>query len=114
MSIEPSRLKSGEVLLSHNHIALLEGLAALPKGSAPSYRAWIEASLPFIARYYHYPSRWNLLRGCHSISAAYVEKRRSGSSVQCSITATGRQIVQGEIPTQIRGMGPYQPRSHPV
>lgn len=107
---EEPRLRSGEVLLSHNHIALLEGLASLPRGEAPSYRAWIDVSLAFISRYYWYPSRWNLLRGCHSISPTWVEKRKSGRAVECRLTKTGRNIVEGRIPAAVRGQGRYHPR----
>jgi hypothetical protein len=104
------RLKSGEVLLSHNHAALLEGLASLPDATAPSLRAWIQAAWPFMSEYHYYPSSSNLLRGCHSISRELVEKEKRGASIRCTLTATGRAIVEGRTPAKIRGYGPYVPR----
>ncbi len=108
--LKEPRLKNGEVLLSHSHIALLEGLASLPGTAAPSYRAWIDAAMPFSARYDPYPNKWHLLRGCHSISHHWVSCRRVGSSIATCITDRGLEIVSGVVPAAIRGKGHYSPR----
>ncbi len=59
--------------------------------TAPSYKAWVEATLQFVARSGNHFYYYNLLRGCHSISSHCVSSRKVGSSIENRITDRGAE-----------------------
>jgi hypothetical protein len=101
---------AGEVLLSHNQVALLEGLASFPAGKAPSLKVWIGASYQFLKPYRSdHLSFWNLYKAIKNIPTQWVKKRPTkGSAIEAILTPRGRDIVSGQIPAYVRRYGPYK------
>lgn len=99
---------AGEILVSHNHIALLHGLYDRPDGIAPSYAEWVRAGIPHVARFRQYPSVSCLRLATGTVHYLWVKRSRSGRSVQVALTERGRAIVERTLPARIRGWGPYE------
>jgi hypothetical protein len=97
----------GSVLVSHNQIALLNGLFDRPNGVAESYADLARASLTHLARFRSEPRRNALLGSIPRLPSAWVTRRRCGRRVECTLTARGKAIVNCEVRARITGEGPY-------
>lgn len=113
MPVQPSRptpeprYKSGEVRLTHNHLALLLGLLDRPDCTAASINDWLDAAMPHAARFTHYPSTRFLRSAKKSLHPDWVSFHRRGSCIEVTLTARGRAIAERQVPARIVGRGPY-------
>lgn len=104
-SLKEPRTAAGEVLLSHNHIALLNGLYDRPRGRALSKVDLIRATLPY--RDIFRASAGGLQRGAQTMHPGWVTARYEGAHRTWTLTKRGKAIVERTIPARIRGDGPY-------
>jgi hypothetical protein len=101
------RTREGDVLLSHNHLALLHGLYDRPNGQAESRNDWIRAALPYIRQIKEDSSAWRLFAAMPTIHPSWVTERRQGRRVVATLTERGREIVERKLRSRVRGHGPY-------
>jgi hypothetical protein len=97
----------GEVLLSHNHIALLHGLYDRPGGRVEYRAEWVRATAPYISRMRSHWSAWCLRGSMIRIHPQLVTQVREGRRVAATITELGRGIIERKIPARITGRGSY-------
>ena len=98
----------GEILISHNHMALLHGLYDRPGGTAASHTEWVRASMPHVARFRRYPSKACLSIATRTIHPCWVTRVRRGRRVEVGLSRRGPAIVERRLPTRIRGWGLYE------
>jgi hypothetical protein len=104
------RTWDGAVLLTHNHIAVLQGLLDRPGGRAPSKRDLVAAALPYVCRYRRgvaYPA--GIAHSIARLPSSLVHWRREGNRKVFTLRPRGRAILDGKLPARIRGIGPYVP-----
>jgi hypothetical protein len=101
------RKRSGEILLSHNHIALLHGLYDRPRGTAQSTADWARAAVPYIRTFRSTASEWLLQSATFTMHPAWVKHRREARRHVWTLTRRGRAILECKVPAYIRGYGPY-------
>jgi hypothetical protein len=106
LNTEP-RNKAGEILLSHNHIALLHGLYDRPNGTAPSTADLARAALPYVRVFREYPTTWLLEMAAYSLRPAWVTRQRPRHRHVWTITERGVAILERTVPAHIRGFGRY-------
>jgi len=99
---------SGEIILSHNHIALLQGLYDRPAGRAPSCTDWLNASFPYVTRFRRYPSRACLELATRTVNPLWATRTRVGRRIEVSLTDRGRAILDRKVRVRIRGWGTYE------
>lgn len=99
---------NGEVLLSHNHIALLHGLYDRPNGQVTSRAEWVRAAAPFIERMKGNWDVWGLRGAMLTVHSRWAAQERRGRFITATLTDRGRAIVEREVPAWIRGRGLYQ------
>jgi hypothetical protein len=99
---------AGELLLSHNHIALLHGLYDRPHGTAASCADWLRATLPYITRFRRYPSIGCLGLAAGTVNPAWVTRTRRGRRIEVALTDRGRAILERRVRVRIRGWGSYE------
>lgn len=104
---EPTTV-AGEILVSHNHIALLHGLYDRPGGTVPSHAEWVRASLPHVARFRRYPSKACLSLATRTVHPRWVTRVRRGRRIEVALTQRGRAIIERRLPARIRGWGTYE------
>ena len=109
----PERLsRDGAVLMSHNHISLLQGLLDRPHGRAESRRDLIAAAQPYVVRYrWRAPSWWTMCLATYTLNPSWVHWRREGSRLVYMLLPRGRAILEGKVPARILGVGMYVPGS---
>jgi hypothetical protein len=109
----PERLtRDGAVLLSHNHISLLQGLLDRPRGRAESKRDLIAAAQPYVRRYRGSPpSWWTMNLATYTLHPSWVNWRRKGGRLIYRLLARGREILDGKVPARIIGVGRFVPGS---
>lgn len=100
--------KDGEVLLSHNHIALLHGLLDRPNGIATSVTDWVVAAAPYSLRYCRYYSHWLLRKSIRTMHPSWIQRTRAGYCTRITLLPRGRAILDRTVPAHIHGIGPYQ------
>ena len=98
---------AGEILITHNHIALLQGLYACPRGTAFSHAEWIRSSLPYVLVFRQSSSAGCLRFAARRLDHRWVTKIRRGRRIEVSLTERGRAIVENRIPVRVRGWGIY-------
>jgi hypothetical protein len=98
---------AGEILLSHNHIALLHGLYDRPDGYVASRAEWVRATRPFIERIKGDWNAWGLRGAMIRINPAWVSQKRKGRFITAKLTERGRAIVERRTPSNVRGRGAY-------
>ena len=98
---------AGEVLLSHNHIALLHGLYDRPGGRVGSRAEWVRAARPFAERMKDRWDVWGLRGAMITMRPQWVKQEREGSRIASTLTNRGRAIVERTVAARIRGRGPY-------
>jgi hypothetical protein len=105
----PERLaRDGAVLLSHNHIALLQGLLDRPGARAESKRDLIAAAQPYVVRYrYRAPSWWTMRLATYTLNPLWVDWQREGSRLVYALLPRGRAILEGDVRARILGIGMY-------
>jgi hypothetical protein len=97
----------GELLLSENDIALLNGLYDRPNCTATSRTDWVRAAYPHRVAI---GGRWSLAslrRATGRVHSAWVVTKGSGALTQYTLSARGCTIVEREVPVSIRGHGRY-------
>src|SRR5437870_3394164 len=92
---------AGEVLLSHNHIALLNGLYDRPNGFASSHTEWAHASIPYLKRFRTKVYHSCLIAAIGSIKSSWVTERRRSTGIEATLTDRGRAIVERVVPSRI-------------
>lgn len=100
--------KAGEVLLSHNHMALLHGLLDRPDSKAASIADWLRASMPYLARYRGYPSIHVLEKAIQRVHPSWVRRERVGRCIQVTLLPRGRAIIDRVVPARVLGLGRYE------
>ena len=106
-SIRETLTARGEILLSHNHIALLHGLYDRPDGRVNSRAEWVRAALPFVERMKASWDAFGLRGSMIRINPAWVAQKLKGRRVTATLTPRGRAIVERRIPAHVRGRGAY-------
>lgn len=96
------------VLLSDNHIALLQGLLDCPGGTVRSVRDWVAVAMPHLERLQGSVSYSCFIKTTRTVHPLWVSRRREGSRIVCTITTRGRGIINGSVPARVRGVGPYR------
>ncbi len=105
----PERITiDGEVLLSHNHMALLHGLYDRPNGHVGSRTEWVWAAAPYFERFSHGLPEWPLRKSMKTINPAWIAEARRGRFIETTLTERGRAIVERRIPSRIVGFGSYK------
>ena len=102
---EPTN-KRGEILLSRNHVPLLQALLDRPHGMALSHAEWFRAALPYAAQMGTLPS--GLLRGQHTIHHSWVNRMKIGSGLAVQLTERGHAILDRKLEAYVRYTGPYK------
>jgi hypothetical protein len=107
----PERLaRDGAVLLSHNHLSLLQGLLDRPRGRARSKRDLIAAAQPYLRRYRGCPpSWWTVNLATYTLNPAWVLWRRQGNRLVYKLRPRGRAILEGTVAARVIGFGRYRP-----
>jgi hypothetical protein len=107
----PERLgRDGSVLLSHNHISLLQGLLDRPGGRAHSKRDMIAAARPYVTRYRGRVSCWCTINlATYTLHPSWARWKREGNRVAYTLLPRGRAILDGEVRARIIGVGLYAP-----
>lgn len=107
----PERLsRDGAVLLTHNHISVLQGLMDRPGGRARSKWDLIAAAQPYIKRYRGgLPSWWSIYRATHTIHPSWVHWKREENRLVFRLLPRGRAILEGHVPARILGVGRHVP-----
>lgn len=108
--IARERGSAAGLLLSHNQIAVLEGLATFERGEAPSSLAWLEASLPALSRFTK-PYLGSLRNSLRRLPKTLVVRVADGNRIRTALTPRGRAVLDGRIPVKIIGHGWYRPGS---
>ena len=104
------RTRDGAVLLSHNHISLLQGLLDRPGGRAVSKRDMIAAARPYIRRYRGDAlARWGLNLGAYTLHPSWVDWKREGNRLVFTLLPRGRAILDGQVRARIVGVGTFVP-----
>ena len=122
MTYEPNRefrervTRAGEVLLSHNHIALLHGLMDRPDGIALSVSDWMAASLPYARRYRPYVSAGMLEKSIRTMHPSWIHRHKAGRCIHATLLSRGRAIIDRQVAARIRRYGAYAglPRRGPT
>ena len=104
------RTRNGAVLLTHNHISLLQGLLDRPGARAESKHDLILAAQPYIRRYRgQLPSWWTTYRATHTLHPSWVDWKREANRLVFTLLPRGRAILDGQVPARILGVGTYVP-----
>ena len=103
-------LRNGSLLLTHNQLALLQGLLDRPGGVAFSTRDFARAALPYVWRYREEPNAHSLWHAARRLPVHWVSSAHYGNRIVWTLTARGRAIVEHRIPSHVRGVGPYTQR----
>ena len=98
----------GAVLLTHNHVVLLQALLDRPAATARSYNDWVHAALPYARVRTALPSEWCLRRAMRTVHAAWAARTRTGARIEVALTERGRAILDGQVAAHVRGRGPYR------
>src|SRR5688500_8455049 len=105
----PERLsRHGEVLLTLNHLVLLQGLYDRPDGVASSYKDWIAAATPHFARLCPGSAFSNLVRSTRTLHPRLVQRHREGTRFVCTLTTRGRGVLERSVAAHVIGEGPYR------
>lgn len=104
------RLKTGEVRLTHNSVALLQGLVDRPRGTAASRHDLVRAALPHVKRFRSLPSYWTLYHAIARLPGVWVARKVVDNRVEFRLRPRGRAIIYGQVPAFVLGIGPYAPR----
>jgi hypothetical protein len=104
--------RSKPLVITHNQLALLQGLLDRPRGVARSRRDLARAALPYVKPYrQHHPSFWTLYHAADNLPGDWVACRRVGNRVEFRILPRARAILEGRVgPIRLRGFGPWVPR----
>ncbi len=102
------RTAAGEILLSHNHIALLHGLYDRPGGRVSSRAEWVRAAWPYADRIRPAWTAWGIRGSMITMHVECVKQKRRGRFVEATLTDVGRGIVERKIRARIRGRGAYE------
>jgi hypothetical protein len=103
------RLRNGEVRLTHNSVALLQGLVDRPRGTAASRHDFVRAAIPHVQRF-RSPSYRTLYYAIARLPTTWVARKAIGNRVEFRLRPRGRAIIYGQVPAFIVGVGPYAPR----
>lgn len=102
-----SKPAAGDILLSHNHIALLHGLYDRPNGTAVSRVDWVKAAAPYAERMTPGWSSWCLRKSMVTIPSECVKQEKRGRYIEASLTNAGRAILERNLAARVRGRGDY-------
>lgn len=97
----------GELLLSENDIALLNGLYDRPDCTATNRTDWVLAAYPHRVAIGGKWSLTSLRRAIGHVHSAWIVTKGSGTLTQYTLSARGCTIVEREVPVNIRGYGRY-------
>ena len=103
-----SKPAAGDILLSHNHIALLHGLYDRPGGRAGSRAEWVKAAAPYAERMTSGWSSWCLRKSMVTIPTKCVKQEKRGRYMEASLTEVGRAILERNLGARVRGRGAYR------
>jgi hypothetical protein len=101
------KTSAGEILISHNHIALLQGLYASPRRRTHTIGEWISASTPYVKRYRRSSSPGCLLFAARRLNPRWVTKVRRGRRIEVSLTKRGAAIVEARVSVWVHGWGTH-------
>ena len=99
---------TGEILLSFNHIALLQALLDRPDAMAQSQRDWARAAVPYIRINNARIATRRAIRAMQSIHPRWVRSVRCGTRIVSQLTDRGREILELQVPVRVRGHGRYR------
>jgi hypothetical protein len=102
--------RDGAVLLSHNHLALLQGLLDRPRATACSKRDLIAAARPYVVRARGFASCYSTMSlAVSTLHPRWVRWRQEGGRLVYRLRPRGRAILDGQVPARIVGKGMYRP-----
>jgi hypothetical protein len=102
----PERITSdGHVLLSHNHISMLQALYARPRHRVASHAEWIEATREYQRDYVLGNSEWRLRRAMSTINRQWISEVKKARSIEVTLTRRGKEIVERKVSSRIIGIG---------
>jgi hypothetical protein len=109
-SPRPERFnRAGELILSSNHLALLQGLFDRPGGRAQSRDDWLRAALPLLrGKHAGASSYWTMAKSIRTIPPSLVDRRRVGNQVHFSLTQRGRDVLSGTVAAYVTSVGPFR------
>jgi hypothetical protein len=94
----------GRLILGVNQIQLLEILFHLPDQTVASKTKWARLAAPAKEQGF-----WSKYESIGRIPVTLLSMRSQGASCVCSLTIRGNQLLEGNIPAWIWGIGPYHP-----
>lgn len=101
------KMANGDILLSHNHIALLHGLYDRPDGRAASRAEWVRAATPYAERMRPGWSSWGLRGSMITMPSECVKQMKRGTRIESELTDAGRAIIDKNLAARVRGRGGY-------
>ena len=102
------RAKDGTILVSFNHICLLQGLLDRPNGTARSLQDWYRSAVPYRRRYRSLMVPVCDLRDCvRSMHTSWVALKWVGARIEVRIRPRGRGILERTVRVRVRGIGDY-------
>jgi hypothetical protein len=118
MSLWPKRprgerfSKDGALVLSRNHLALIQGLLDRPLGTAQSRDDLLRAALPHVRGHRDgLPSYWTVAKSVRTIPRSLIARRRIGNKVHFSLTQRARDVLSGKVAAYVTALGPYKTRT---
>ncbi len=100
-SVDEVTTSDGRLSMSHNHVALLMGLAARPGGYADSKKEWIDSALKVARDLGLETSTNNLRHAIDTLNESWVHSVKVSTRVQNSLSQLGRrrafEIAHGQL-----------------
>ena len=104
----PERLyKTGEVMITHSALLLLNALQDFPRCTAPSINAWARAAKALGTGHRIVHGEGNVRKAMRRLSGYWVIRRRFGRYVMVELSPRGKEIVNRTVPVRVIGRGPY-------
>jgi hypothetical protein len=95
-------LGNDSILLTHNRVAILQGLLDCPRGVALSTCDLARAALPYVRRYREDPNAQTLWHAARRLPARWVSSTHRGNCIVWKLTARGRAIAEHRIKSHVR------------
>ncbi len=101
------RYTTGEVMITHSALVLLNALLDFPDCTAPSIDAWSRAATALGTGHRIVYGEGNVRKAMRRLNGYWVTRRRFGRYVMVQLSPRGKEIVNRTVPVRVIGRGPY-------
>jgi len=101
------RYKTGEVMITHTALVLLQALLDFPDATAPSVDAWERAARALSRGLRFNNAEHGPRKAMRRISPDWVTRGKFGRYVVVKLSPRGKEIVHRLVPVRVIGIGPY-------